>query len=172
MYRYKIAVQGSHTALTLFSMPASVSNSFRRWSATISRAASHSIMALRRTLQTWVRRSEERGSKSTLLPPASPTEPQGLASTVIGSLAGMRVVICEDEGITQLQLKRILTLAGLKVVGVAGDGQAGVETVLRERPDLVLMDIKMPVMDGLEAARQIMAAYTGVHCDAHRLCDR
>ncbi|HLJ54026.1 MAG TPA: response regulator [Chthonomonadaceae bacterium] len=69
------------------------------------------------------------------------------------------MAICEDEGITQMQLRRILTRAGARVVGIAGDGQSGLETVLRERPDVVLMDIKMPVMDGLEAARQIMAAY-------------
>jgi two-component system, response regulator PdtaR len=75
------------------------------------------------------------------------------------SLAGKRVVICEDEGITQMQLKRILTQAGLVVVATAGDGQSGVDAVLRERPDLVLMDIKMPVMDGLEAAEQILATY-------------
>jgi two-component system, response regulator PdtaR len=69
------------------------------------------------------------------------------------------VVICEDEGITQMQLQRILTQAGLIIIATAGDGQAGVEAVLREQPDLVLMDIKMPVMDGLEAAEQILAVY-------------
>jgi len=69
------------------------------------------------------------------------------------------VVICEDEGITQLQLRRALTRAGLTVVGVAGSGAAAVEAVLREQPDIVLMDIRMPVMDGIEATRQIMAAY-------------
>ena len=69
------------------------------------------------------------------------------------------MVICEDEGIVQMQLKRILTQAGLVVAAVAGDGQAGVEAVLRERPDLVLMDINMPVMNGLDAARQILGDY-------------
>lgn len=74
-------------------------------------------------------------------------------------LAGKRIVICEDEGITQMQLRRIMRAAGLVVAGVAGDGRAGVEIVLREKPDLVLMDIKMPLLDGLEAAKEIMSAY-------------
>ena len=72
------------------------------------------------------------------------------------NLAGKRVVIVEDEGITQMQLRKVLTWAGLEVVGSASDGQAGVEIVLRERPDLVLMDINMPVMNGLEAAERIL----------------
>ncbi len=69
------------------------------------------------------------------------------------------MVIVEDEAITLLQLRRALTQAGLKVVGVAGNGQEGVAAVLRERPDLVVMDIKMPVMDGIEAARRILETY-------------
>jgi len=86
--------------------------------------------------------------------PSSQEEPGGRIA-----LAGKRVVICEDEGITQLQLRRALTRAGLTVVGVVGSGQEAVETVLRERPDIVLMDIRMPVLDGLEATRQIIASY-------------
>lgn len=84
-------------------------------------------------------------------------QPEPGDQTPVRSLAGKRIVICEDEGITQLQLKRILTRAGLIVAAVAGNGKDGVEAVLREKPDLVLMDIKMPVMDGLEAAKRIMA---------------
>ena len=79
--------------------------------------------------------------------------------TQYDDLAGKRVVICEDEGLTVMQLERGLTRAGLVVVGQCADGQDAVEVVLRERPDIVLMDIEMPVHNGLEAVRQIMAEF-------------
>src|SRR5436305_9512481 len=56
-------------------------------------------------------------------------------------LRGKRAVIVEDEGMTVWQLKRMLSLAEIIVVGAASDGREGVEVVLRERPDLVLMDV-------------------------------
>ena len=75
-------------------------------------------------------------------------------------LTGKRVVICEDEGITVMQLERALTRAGLIVVGKTGNGKDGVALVLQERPDIVLMDIVMPGQDGLESMRQIMAQFS------------
>ncbi len=74
----------------------------------------------------------------------------------LSSLAGKTIVTVEDEGITQLQLRKLLTRAGLVVVGQAMNGQEGVDIVLREKPDLVTMDITMPVMDGIEATPRIM----------------
>jgi CheY-like chemotaxis protein len=71
-------------------------------------------------------------------------------------LTGKRIVLCEDEGMIVMQLDRAFTKAGLVIVGKANNGKEGLEMVLREKPDLVLMDVRMPVMDGLEATRQIM----------------
>ena len=76
----------------------------------------------------------------------------------VSILHNKRIVVGEDEGITRLQLRRILMQAGLRVVGMAANVQEGIATVLRERPDIVLMDISMPgELNGLDAAEQILA---------------
>ncbi len=72
------------------------------------------------------------------------------------SLAGKGIVIVEDEGLTQMQLQRIAGGAGMKVLGAAPNGKLGVDVVLSKQPDIVLMDINMPVMDGLEATKRIL----------------
>lgn len=68
-------------------------------------------------------------------------------------------MVCEDEGVTQIQLVRMLKRSGLDVVGAVNNGRAGVELAKREKPDIILMDIRMPIMDGLEATRQILVTY-------------
>jgi AmiR/NasT family two-component response regulator len=66
-----------------------------------------------------------------------------------------RVVIAEDEAIIRLDLKETLEEEGYVVVGETGRGDKAVDLVREHRPDLAILDIKMPGMDGLEAARII-----------------
>jgi two-component system, response regulator PdtaR len=66
-----------------------------------------------------------------------------------------RVVIAEDEAIIRLDLKEILLDEGYDVVGETGRGDEAVELVRAHRPDLVILDVKMPGSDGLEAARAV-----------------
>ncbi|MBC3762092.1 response regulator [Quadrisphaera sp. RL12-1S] len=66
-----------------------------------------------------------------------------------------RVVVAEDEAIIRLDVVEILREAGYDVVGEAGDGESAVRLVEELQPDLVVMDVKMPVMDGISAAERI-----------------
>lgn len=68
-----------------------------------------------------------------------------------------RVVVAEDETLIRLDLAEMLVEAGYDVVGQAGDGQQAVAMVRELRPDVVLMDVKMPVLDGISAAERIGA---------------
>ncbi|MDP9374658.1 MAG: response regulator [Chloroflexota bacterium] len=69
-----------------------------------------------------------------------------------------RVVIADDESIIRLDLGEMLTNLGYEVVGEGGDGAVAVELAQKLRPDLVIMDIKMPDMDGIAAARELTRA--------------
>jgi len=66
-----------------------------------------------------------------------------------------RVLVAEDEAIIRLDLAEMLGEAGYEVVGQAGDGEQAVAMALELKPDIVIMDVKMPVMDGITAAEQI-----------------
>ena len=70
-----------------------------------------------------------------------------------------RVVIAEDEAIVRLDLKEILLAAGYDVVGETGRGDEAVRLVEEHQPDLAILDIKMPGMDGLRAAREITSRH-------------
>jgi len=71
------------------------------------------------------------------------------------SQPALRVVIAEDEALIRMDLAEMLVDEGYDVVGQAGDGQQAVELAEGLRPDLVILDVKMPVLDGIAAAERI-----------------
>lgn len=71
----------------------------------------------------------------------------------------IRVLIVDDQALIRSGLRMILEAEpGITVIGEAGDGREAVETARRIRPDVILMDIRMPVMDGIEATRRLVGS--------------
>jgi len=70
----------------------------------------------------------------------------------------MRVLVCEDETIIRLDICQLLETAGHTVVGEARDGAEAIRLAAELTPDIILMDVRMPELDGVEAARQILSA--------------
>lgn len=66
-----------------------------------------------------------------------------------------RVLVAEDEALIRMDLVELLTEEGYEVVGQAGDGQQALDLARQLEPDLIVMDVKMPVMDGITAAEKI-----------------
>ena len=75
----------------------------------------------------------------------------------------IRVVIADDQGLVRMGLRKILEIEpDTEVVGEAVDGAQAVEVATRLRPDVVLMDIRMPSVDGIEATRRLLRADPGI----------
>ena len=68
----------------------------------------------------------------------------------------MRILIAEDETIIRLDLRELLERAGFEVCAEARDGEEAVSLARSERPDVAVLDVKMPKLDGIEAARRIL----------------
>ncbi|MFE5207217.1 response regulator [Streptomyces sp. NPDC056600] len=83
-----------------------------------------------------------------------------------------RVVIADDQALVRTGFRMILAADGIDVVAEVADGLEAVEAVRRTRPDVVLMDVRMPRLDGLEATRRVLAATdtgagAGIHVAPH-----
>ena len=83
--------------------------------------------------------------------------PTPAASPSPTTAARRTVVIAEDETLIRMDLAEMLTEEGYDVVGQAGDGARAIELATEHRPDLVILDVKMPVLDGIAAAEAIAA---------------
>ncbi len=70
-------------------------------------------------------------------------------------LEGLKVVVAEDEGLIRMDVVASLEEAGLVVVGQAADGEEAIALATEHEPDLVVMDVKMPRLDGISAAQKI-----------------
>src|SRR5947209_14907914 len=87
-------------------------------------------------------------------PPGSPPGTLPPHSSAAGR--PMRILIAEDETIIRLDLRDLLVRAGFDVCAEAHDGEQAIELARAEQPDLAIMDVKMPRLDGIEAARRIL----------------
>ena len=87
--------------------------------------------------------------------PILPEIPHATTERRVYRGTGRRVVVAEDEALIRLDVVETLSEAGFDVVGEAGDGEKAVELATELRPDVVVMDIKMPVLDGISAAERI-----------------
>ena len=79
------------------------------------------------------------------------------STTGVGSSSqGARIVVAEDEAIIRMDLVEMLTAAGYQIVGQASNGQEAIDLVKECQPDLAILDVKMPVLDGISAAEEII----------------
>ena len=76
----------------------------------------------------------------------------------VGTPAARRVLVAEDEALIRMDLAEMLVEEGYDVVALVGDGAAAVDQAEALRPDLVILDVKMPILDGIAAAERIAEA--------------
>ena len=69
----------------------------------------------------------------------------------------VRIVVAEDEALIRMDLVEMLAEAGYEVIAQAGDGAQAIELVQEHKPDLAILDVKMPILDGISAAEEIIA---------------
>jgi response regulator NasT len=79
-----------------------------------------------------------------------------MSNTTVEPLTPLRILVAEDEAIIRLDLVEMLTEAGYKVVAEATNGLEAIELAQRFKPDIAILDVKMPEMDGITAAEQII----------------
>jgi AmiR/NasT family two-component response regulator len=97
-------------------------------------------------------------------PAPKPVAPKAVAApepefgALTGSSPARRVVVAEDEALIRLDIVEMLREGGFDVVGEAGDGEQAVQLAEELKPDLVVLDVKMPVLDGISAAERIVGA--------------
>jgi response regulator NasT len=96
--------------------------------------------------------------------PTTTTDPEVAAAAEAAGTApsgapARRAVVAEDEALIRMDVVETLREAGFDVVGEAGDGETAVKLATELRPDVVVMDVKMPVMDGITAAERIGKAH-------------
>lgn len=78
-----------------------------------------------------------------------------VAAKVVIMQEALRVIVAEDEALIRMDVVATLQEAGFEVVGEAGDGEEAVKLAIELMPDLMIMDIKMPKLDGISAAEKI-----------------
>lgn len=88
----------------------------------------------------------------------SETKPDAVPAPAPAARSALRILVAEDEALIRIDLAEMLGEAGYDVVGQASNGEQAVELAKELEPDLVIMDVKMPVMDGISAAQEIGAA--------------
>ena len=89
------------------------------------------------------------------MPDDAQPQPSPPASPTVRAPARARILVAEDEALIRLDLVEMLVDAGYDVVAQAGNGEQAVALSRELKPDLVMMDVRMPVLDGISAAEQI-----------------